>query len=106
MHVITPLIAIFAFVFFETDNKISFKHIPFVLTPLILYMCIYSALVFGTGNLDYDLYGFAHTYDGDSMHIGRALIFIGCMPIVGFGITAMWWFLNKFRRDHTYKETE
>lgn len=105
MHVVAPLIAIFGFTFFETDNKIMFKHIPWVLTPLIIYMCVYTSLVLGTGNLDYDLYGFAHTYEGDSLHVGRALISIAIMPLAGYLITAMWWFINRHRKDHLDKET-
>jgi uncharacterized membrane protein len=105
MHVIAPLIAIFGFILFETDNKILFKHTPWVLTPLIIYMCVYTSLVLGTGNLDYDLYGFAHTYEGDSLHVGRALISIAIMPLAGYAITAMWWFINRHRKDHLDKET-
>ena len=104
MHVLGPLTAMFGYTLFETDNKVLLKHTSFVLVPLVLYMCIYISLVIGTGNLDYDLYGFAHAYEGDSFHVGRAIISMIAMPSAAYLITLMWWFMNTHHKERREKE--
>ncbi len=99
MHVLGPIAAMVGFTIFETDNKVRLKHTPFVLVPLIIYMCIYVSLVLGTGNLDYDLYGFAHSYEGDTLHIGRSIISMIAMPSAAYLITLMWWFMNTHHKE-------
>ncbi|MCR5332782.1 MAG: hypothetical protein K6E11_02020 [Bacilli bacterium] len=103
MHVLSPITAMVGFALFEIHNVIKFKHIWIAIVPIIIYETIYMSFVFATGNLHYDLYGFAHSYEGDTLHVGRAIVSIIATPIISFGLATLWWYLNKLSRKRFIK---
>lgn len=103
MHVLSPVLAMVGFSLFEIQNKIKFKHVAFAIIPIVIYQIIYISFVFATGNLHYDLYGFVHSYEGDYLHVDRAIITIILIPILSFGLASLWWFLNKLSRKRFAK---
>lgn len=96
-HFLTPLIAIISFIVLERSVKFSWRFCYFSLVPLFLYGILYLTNVYthltpeGKTSLDYDIYGFCRFGTGVLV-----LFLIGFMAI-SFGLTLLYWFLNKQR---------
>ena len=103
MHVLAPVLAMVGFSLFEIQNKIQFKHVAFAIIPIVIYQIIYMSFIFATGDLHDDLYGFVHSYEGDYLHVDRAVITTILIPIISFGLATLWWFLNKLSRKRFAK---
>jgi len=97
-HLITPLLSIISFLFFERTNKIKIKHISLCLIPLILYGIFYITNILihlenGKVLSQYDFYGFVKG-GTNTILITFLVMLIGC-----YILSLFVWFLNK-KRDN------
>ena len=98
-HFLTPLIAIISFIVLERSVKFNWRFCYLSLVPLFLYGILYLTNVYthltseGKTDLAYDIYGFCRFGTGVLI-----LFLIGFMAI-SFGLTLLYWFLNKQKRS-------
>ena len=93
-HLLTPLLSIFTFIFFEKTNKIKFKYLPSSLIPMVIYAVFYSInsfthIVDGSVSMEYDFYGFIQN------GIWTIIIVVPVMLIITLLIGYTLWKLNK-----------
>ena len=98
-HFLTPLLAVITFLILERYREFSWKYCFLSLVPLLLYGVLYLTNVYthltpeGKTDLTYDIYGFCRFGTGILV-----LFLIGFMAI-SFGLTLLYWFLNKQKRS-------
>lgn len=98
-HFLTPLLAVITFLILERYREFSWKYCFLSLVPLLLYGVLYLTNVYthltpeGKNDLTYDIYGFCRFGTGILV-----LFLIGFMAI-SFGLTLLYWFLNKQKRS-------
>ena len=98
-HFLTPLLAVITFLILERYREFSWKYCFLSLVPLLLYGVLYLTNVYthltpeGKTDLTYDIYGFCRLGTGILV-----LFLIGFMAI-SFGLTLLYWFLNKQKRS-------
>ena len=96
-HFLTPLLAVIAFLTLERCREFSWKYCFLSLVPLLLYGVLYLTNVYthltpeGKTDLAYDIYGFCR------FGIGFLVLFLIGFMAISFGLTLLYWFLNKQR---------
>ena len=93
MHLITPLLAIFGFIFCEKSDTFSFKNTFWGLIPTALYSIVYVIMVVFVGKENggwEDFYGF--TFGG---HLWAAPLSAIAMLLATYGCASLIWFLHK-----------
>lgn len=98
-HFLTPLLAIIAFLILENYTEFSWKYCFLSLIPLFLYGFFYLDNVYthltpeGKTDLAYDIYGFCR------FGVGILILFLIGFMVIAFGLTLLYWFLNKQKRS-------
>ena len=93
MHLLTPLLAIFGFIFCEKTEQFSFKNTFWGLVPVVLYGIVYTIMVVFVGEANggwKDFYGF--TFGG---HMWVIPISICVMLAATYGFSTLIWFCQK-----------
>ena len=93
MHLLTPLLAIFSFIFCERTDNFSFKNTWLGLVPVVLYGIVYTIMVVFVGEANggwKDFYGF--TFGGNMWAIPISLV---VMLGATFGFACLLWFCQK-----------
>ena len=95
-HLITPVLSIVTFVFFEKTNKIRFKHSLFGLIPMLMYAIFYIINVFihveeGIISMEYDFYGFIQ------QGLWTTFIVVPVMLLITYLISLGLWKFNKIK---------
>ena len=94
MHLVTPLLCIVQFVFFERETKISFKESLWGVCPMVLYALFYVPNVFlhqvnGRALPEYDWYGFFFA------GLNTGWIVLPLIMLITWGFSLLLWFGNK-----------
>ena len=98
-HFLTPLLAVITFLTLERYREFSWKYCFLSLVPLLLYGVLYLTNVYthltpeGKTDLAYDIYGFCR------FGIGVLVLFLVGFMAISFGLTLLYWFLNKQKRS-------
>lgn len=97
LHLISPILAIVSFIFFEVDMKIKWRFTWLSMAPVVLYACYYVSMVFAEGK-SADFYGFAYGPDDTSINYLRMTISLVAMFAGSYVLGLVWWLLNKLMR--------
>ncbi len=98
-HFLTPLLAVITFLTLERYREFSWKYCFLSLVPLLLYGVLYLTNVYthltpeGRTDLAYDIYGFCR------FGIGFLVLFLIGFIAISFGLTLLYWLLNKQKRS-------
>ena len=93
-HLVSPVLSIIVFVFYEKSDRISFRHTFTGIVPMLCYAVyyIYEALTHiqdGAIAPGYDWYGFLFA------GVKSAVIVIPLLILITYGISAALWRLNR-----------
>ena len=97
-HLLTPLVAIISFILLEEYVEMNWKLCFVSVVPLFLYGIMYLDNVYthltpeGKTSLDYDIYGFCR------FGVGPLILFLVVFVLVSFGLTFLYYFLNKKKK--------
>ena len=97
-HLLTPLVAIIAFIVLEQYVEINWKYCFYSLIPIIAYGIMYLINVYthltpeGKVNLDYDIYGFCR------FGVPVLILFLIGFIAISFGLTALYRYLNSLKK--------
>lgn len=96
-HLLVPLFSMITFIFFERNNKMSFKYSFYGLIPIIMYGLFYLINVLihmdnGIVSPVYDFYWFVQN------GVWTAIIVVPVMFIVSYLISLFLWKFNKIKK--------
>lgn len=96
-HLLVPLFSMITFVFFERNNKMSFKYSFYGLIPVIMYGLYYlvNVLVHMDNGIVSPVYDFYHFVQNG---VWTAIIVVPAMFIISYIISLGLWGLNRIKK--------
>lgn len=96
-HLLVPLFSMITFVFFERNNKMSFKYSFYGLIPVIMYGLYYlvNVLVHMDNGIVSPVYDFYHFVQNG---VWTAIIVVPAMFVISYIISLGLWGLNRIKK--------
>lgn len=99
LHLITPAVALLSFIVIESQAKIKFRHVFWVLIPVLLYSGFYFSAIFLFDIGAKDWYLFAYDYvDGvrsENINLVKSIISIAIFVVGPVVLSIVIWLLNQ-----------